>query len=493
MKKILLFLSIILGASSCDNYLDINSNPNSPSSDNVSAEMIFPGVEMKLAASYGDYLRIVGGYYAQQYAQTFGTSNYVDYSQFKMSAVRSSGTYTQLFFALKNLETIREKSKAEAAWGTYLAATSLRVFIYQTLVDAYGEVPYSEGLDLDNLTPNYDSGLTVYNGILDELDDALSKATSGDVVAKNFLFGTLTAGDWIKFSNALKLKLLMRISNVKDVQAELAGLVAENNFPASDVAYSTCWADEAGKASPFYQEEFATYFGSTQVNVVANIAYMQTMLSKSDPRVPKFFSTNASGEFKGGVSGTNFSTSTVYQSGYFCRPVFKYDMPVYLITVSEIEFFLAEYQARYGTSALAASHYKSAIEASFVSAGLTAADASTTLTAYPWVNTDYIQLIGLQKWIALGGTNNFEAWCEMRRLKVPAFGTVKGEEIYDEVTATYTPTLYVPGTLYTPIKYNTELGSGKILQRFKYAEASSNRNGNTPDNKGDAMPVFWAE
>lgn len=493
MKKIILLLAIVLGATSCDSYLDINSNPNSPSSDNVSAEMIFPGVEMKLAASYGDYLRIVGGYYAQQYGQTFGTSNYLDYSKFTMSAVRSSGTYTQLFFALKNLETIREKSKADEAWGTYLAATSLRVFIYQTLVDAYGEVPYSEGLDLNNLTPKYDDGLTVYNGILAELDDALSKATSGDVVPKNFLFRSLTAGDWIKFSNALKLKLLMRMSDVKNVQAELAALVTENNFPASDVAYSTCWADEAGKASPFYQEEYATYFGSTQINVVANIAYMETMLSTSDPRVPAFFNKSENGEYKGSVSGTNFSTSTVYTSKYFCRPVFKYNMPVYLITVSEIEFFLAEYNARYGTAVAAASHYKSAIEASFVSAGLTAADASTTLTAYPWVNADYKELIGIQKWIALGGTNNFEAWCEMRRLKVPAFGTVKGEELYDEVTATYTPTLYVPGTLYTPIKVNTELGADKVLQRFKYAEVSSNRNGNAPDNKGDATPVFWAE
>ncbi len=75
------------------------------------------------------------------------------------------------------------------------------------------------------------------------------------------------------------------------------------------------------------------------------------MQASNDPRAQKFFEPNDEGNYTGGVSGTNFSTSQDYRSPYFCRPVFKYDMPVYLITVSEIEFFKAEYYARYGTAA----------------------------------------------------------------------------------------------------------------------------------------------
>jgi hypothetical protein len=170
-------------------------------------------------------------------------------------------------------------------------------------------------------------------------------------------------------------------------------------------------------------------------------------------------------------------------------------MPVYLITVSEIEFFLAEYHARYGTSANAQAHYQAAIEASFASAGATGASVIYT-TEYPWDNADYQRLIGIQKWVALGGVNNFEAWCEMRRLKYPTFGSVSGEDIYDVTDATssaYHPELCVAGTLYTPIQYNTDLGANKVLQRLRYAESSSSRNSNTPANKGDATPVFWAE
>ncbi|WP_159517639.1 SusD/RagB family nutrient-binding outer membrane lipoprotein [Sunxiuqinia indica] len=494
MKKIIfLFVILILGMTSCNEYLDINQDPNSPTENNVTAGMIFPGAEMNVAASYGNFLRIVGGYYSQHYSQNFGTSNYVDYSRFIMSATRSSSTYTQLYQrALKNLETIREQSTESEEWGTFLAATTLRVFTYQVLVDAYGEVPYTEALDPTNLSPAFDDGLTIYQGILGELDDALSRATTSSVVGTNFLFGTSTAAEWIQFANALKLRILMRISNVQNVQSDIAALIEKDNFPTEDISWDDIWTDETGKASPYYQEEYATYFGSNQVNVVANIAYMQTMLDSNDPRVPAFFETNESGDYKGGVSGTNFSTSAQYKSPYFCRPVFAYDMPVSLITVTETEFFLAEYYARYGSATDAEAHYKAAIEASFSAAGVSGAEDIYT-SYYPYDNANYAKVIGIQKWIALGGTNNFEAWCEMRRLGYPEFGDVTGADIYDRANDVFSPELYVAGTLYTPIDYNTDLGTGKVLQRFPYAESSTSRNSNAPSNKGVATPVFWAE
>ena len=147
MKKILLIstVALSLGLGSCDSYLDINENPNSPSAGNIETGMLMPAIEMNIASSYGNFLRIAGGYHALQYAHLNGTSNYVDYSQFNMSATRSSSTYTQFTQkALSNLKTVLEKSSAKEEWGTYLAATTLRAFVFQALVDCYGEVPYQE-------------------------------------------------------------------------------------------------------------------------------------------------------------------------------------------------------------------------------------------------------------------------------------------------------------------------------------------------------------
>ena len=61
MKKILSFVSavvITLSAASCEKYFDINYDPNLPASENITNDMIFPGIEAALATSYGDFYRI---------------------------------------------------------------------------------------------------------------------------------------------------------------------------------------------------------------------------------------------------------------------------------------------------------------------------------------------------------------------------------------------------------------------------------------------------
>ncbi|MBO5456638.1 MAG: SusD/RagB family nutrient-binding outer membrane lipoprotein [Muribaculaceae bacterium] len=495
MKKTIItgVIALSLAITSCDSYLDINQSPTSPAVDNLTANMIFPGAEMAFANSYGDYFRITGGYFAQHYSQYFGTSNYMDYSQFKQSAVRSSSTYTNLTTrTLQNMETVRAMSEKKNDWGTYLAATVIRVATYQALVDCYGEIPYSEGLDISNVTPHYDNGQDVYTALVEELDNAISKVNGNESICTNFLLPGEKASEWVKVANALKLRLLMRMSDKVNVQSQLATLIAANNFPAGDVSWVGCWSNSSGQANPYYQEEFATYFGSTQQNVILNLSLLATMNAGDDARLKAFFNPNdTKGEYTGGISGTNFSTTANYKANYWCRPNMTYDAPVYLISRFEVEFFLAEYEARYGSAAAAEQHYIAAIEASFASAGVTGHE--TVLAAYPWDNANYKKCIGIQKWVALSGTNNFEAWCEMRRLEYPTFGSVTGDQLYNVTTDSYQPSLLVPGTLYTPIQCNSSLGTNKLLQRWPYPESSANRNQNTPEYKGDATPVFWAE
>ena len=136
--------------------------------------------------------------------------------------------------------------------------------------------------------------------------------------------------------------------------------------------------------------------------------------------------------------------------------------------------------------------YTSAVEASFSSAGV--AGAAEYIARYPYDQSNYKQSIGIAKWVALSGVNTFEAWCEMRRLDYPTFGTAKGSDFYsigDEDS--YNVSKYVAGTLYTPIQVFGQVGDNKILERYPYAESSSARNPNTPDFPGYTSPVFWGK
>lgn len=469
----------------------------------MTSSMIMPGAEMAIANSYGNYLRITGGYHSQIYAQLNGTSNYVDYSEFQQSATRSSMTYTQLYqSALANLKTVLEKSEASEDWGTYLAATTLRAFALEILVDCYGEAPYTEALDANNLSPKYEDGKTIYEGVITEIDNALAKATASSSVCTNFLYPKATAGKWISFAKALKLKLLMRIANVdSSVLPQAKALIDEGDFPTEDVAYTSCWGTESGSMNPFYAEEFSSAWGSTQQNVCANLSIIGSMQIKNDngdieytdPRIAAFFEKNADGKYVGGVSGTNYpSTNSLTK---WCRPVETATSPLYLITKSEIEFFIAEYYARTSDEANARAHYNKAIEESFASAGVEG--AAEHIAKFPFDMANYKQSIGIQKWIALSGVNTFEAWCEARRLDYPAFDTTKkGSDFYKKGNdASFTDAGYKAGTLYTPIDVFTQVGDNKLLERFPYAESSSSRNSNTPSftNADYTKPVFWGE
>ena len=494
--KNFLYISVAAAAlslSSCSDYLDINQDPNSPTVDNLSSSMLMPGAEMQFAGTYGGDMRCALGYFSQHYAQEFGTSNYLDYSQFEMPSARNSLFYTYVNYkTLNNLQTILSKSRASEDWGSFLAATTLRAYIYQVFVDMWGEIPYSEAMDVSNISPKYDDGKDVYAGIVDELDYALSMAPASSTVCTNLLFPGETADAWIKFANALKLRILMRESGVVDVQDQLDALVLENNFPTEDVAYADCWADSKGSWNPFYDNEFSA---GMQKNVIANVAYINTLNQEDDGfvdgRLAAYWQPNSNGDFAGGVSGVNFSTSSSFKESYWSRPVASPTDPVVLLSVASTEFFLAEYYAASGSTYNAEQHYNAAIQASFASAGAEGADE--VIAKFPFDADNYAKCIGIQKWVDLGGYDTFEAWCELRRLGYPTFGTLSGLDIYNNQTDdSFKPELLEPATLYTPILVFGEVGANMLAQRFPYPESSTARNSNSPAFPGYKTPVFWA-
>lgn len=496
MKKYILPSMIIAAVSftSCNDYLDINSNPNSPDESSLNNDLIYPGVEMAYAANTGDYLRSCAGYLSQYYAQNFGTSNYIVFSQFEPTQARTSTFYTQYNLrVLSNANIVKGKAEAEGDWATYLAATVMSAASYQDLIDMYGETPYTEALDSENAMPMYDSGEVVYAGILADLDDAISKASANpnQSTATSFLVPNGTAADWIKVANALKLKIMMREHNVVNVSSELSSLINQNNFPTADVMWAGCWSNAAEKANPFYSEEFADW--GAQKNAIANVAIISTMSAYNDGRLSSYWTRGDNGGFNGSVSGTNMSPApTPYGTmSYWSRPNMSYDTPVYFISLAEIEFFLAEYYAENGdVTGNGASHYAAAINASFESAGVSGADAA--IAAYPFTATNWKESLGVQKWVHLSGVNTFEGWCEIRRLKYPTFDTsVSGEDMYSSSNVDLT--LLSPGHLYTPYQVYSEVGDNQMPQRFPYSTASSTTNDNVPEFPGFLSPIFWAK
>ncbi|MCH5240616.1 MAG: SusD/RagB family nutrient-binding outer membrane lipoprotein [Muribaculaceae bacterium] len=504
MKKFIIpsMILAIAGFTSCNDYLDINSNPNSPDEASLTNDLIYPGVEMAYVAITGNYLRSCAGYLSEFYAQQFGTSNYVPFSQFEASQERTSYFYQYLYLrVLSNANIVKGKAEAEGDWATYLAATVMSAATFQDLVDMYGETPYTEALDAENPMPNYDKGDVVYAGILNDLDEAIQKAKADpkQLTATSFLIPNGAAEDWIQVANALKLRILMREHNVVNVSSQLASLIQENNFPASDIEWAGCWSNASEKANPFYSEEFADW--GAQKNAILNCALQITMSAYNDGRLPVYFTRSQyDGQFHGSVSGDNMSSAVAPYSSttYWSRPNMAYNTPVSFISRAEIEFWLAEYYADNGDMTNGANHYQAAIEASFASAGVDgAADA---IAAWPFTANTWKESLGVQKWVLFGCINTFQGWCELRRLKYPAFDTaITGTDMYSgKSNCNVDTSLLSPGHIYTPYKVYAEVGDNHVVQRFPYSSASENRNehvGEGTENEfpGFLAPIFWAE
>ena len=91
----------------------------------------------------------------------------------------------------------------------------MKAYILVTLVDQFGDVPYSEALlGAENLAPNADSGESVYAAALDLLDSAVANFNAGGPKpALDMYYGGNTA-KWIKAANSIKKKIHYTTGNV---------------------------------------------------------------------------------------------------------------------------------------------------------------------------------------------------------------------------------------------------------------------------------------
>lgn len=493
MKKILLVAVLaVLSLTSCDKWLDINQDPNAP--QEVIPELVLPQVELALANTYAGTMYNHASFIIQYFDQGVGAQNYKPYTRFSVEATTGNRAYSDMYnLCLNNAEYVRTESAEEEQWGNYLAATTLKVFALQALVDLFGEVPYSEAVKGAAIPqPRYDDGSAVYAGILAELDDALSRLGNSTVTDKNLLFGANSTAKWVSFAKALKLKLLMRQASINwsSVKNLVNALIAENDFPTQDVAF-TCWEDNGTRRNPWYTDA-AIFFGKT--DHMAASAYVNTLLANADPRLEARFDLPETGGIthKGGVPGIDYNTTTDPKTN-FSTPKFVATAPAYIITVAEVFFFKAEAALRNEQMGEAQAAYEAAIEASFAQAGVgSAAGFYAAAQPYAWTASDVnsgLEQIALQKWIALGCVNGFESWCEVRRLGKPGFCAASADAINGNTT------LYETGKLIFPKNAPQEVTTPTqtMVNRYYYPLISTNVNSNAPAQKSSAAKIFWQQ
>ena len=494
MKKIFLMASAAaLFFSSCGD-LDINESPNNPSGGNVTANLIMPSVENCVATITGDGLYNITGFLAQYFEQAPVGNQYNDITWYNIqpSSQLVDRSYAMAYAnALQDIEEIKGKTTNTA---DLFAATVLRAYTLQMLVDATGETPYSEALKGSEISkPHYDNGEDVYAGVLQEMDDAEAALNPEDLMETNDLLLNKDLDQWKGFANALRLRMYLRMISgnidAANYTAKLKTLVSEGNFFTGDIAFDA-YSDEANKRNPWYS---ANYINLAQ-NHVASLPIVSYMTLTNDPRIAYTFVTatvgDNAGQYAGRVPGSHqqAAVGTFNDIGYFSALNYYATKPVMFFTQAELQFLLAECYIKYFSDLSSAqSAYEAGVRADFDARSISGADQFLAGSRTSWAsaasNDDKLKLIYMQKWVALLYMDHMEAWSEMRRTGTPAFGLTAQEYVAD-------PTQYTAGDLIYP--YRDMLGTKKAPLRLPYCFSSTNINENAPKQPDiTTTPVFW--
>ena len=99
----------------------------------------------------------------------------------------------------------------------YAMALIMKGLYFQMYTDVFGMVPYSEASNPDIVTPVFDDQATIYQGIITDLDNAMSiigdaerTGANVDDVGDNDLYYNGDLQKWKKLANTLKLRVAMR-------------------------------------------------------------------------------------------------------------------------------------------------------------------------------------------------------------------------------------------------------------------------------------------
>ncbi len=219
-----MFLAVAgIALNSCNDYLDVNQNPNNVAQENLSPDLVFPGAVSQTYRTQGTTMLEFGNIMMNSWAgnsYAFGGPFSDEYTLAGVNSSFYSGIWDGIFPNLANFAYIEKYPNADGRQNYYVAAAKvMKAYYMQYLVDLYGDVPYSEAfMGQNNLTPKYDDDVAVYKSLINDMDVAknLISTAPGNVRtmgATDIVFqGTMS--NWTAFANTIKFRLLMRMSNV---------------------------------------------------------------------------------------------------------------------------------------------------------------------------------------------------------------------------------------------------------------------------------------
>jgi len=453
MKNITyLFLFLMLGVVSCE--LPDNVNPKVPSA--VEASAIFTNAQVAMVNHIDN--TSVNSNITRMFAQYWTETTYFTEARYNLADRNIPYGYWRILYRdvlqdlkeAKRLVTEREVSTEDQQLQkvNQLAVIDvMEVYTWQLLVDAFGDIPYTEALNgFENPHPVYDDAAGIYTALLAQISTAISTMNvSGASFGSADLLFSGDMASWQTFAASLKLRVAMRLADVNPGAAQ----------PNVEAAVATGVYSTAGSGALLHYIGVAPHVGAIHNAFVVDgrkdflpvSQIVEPMKAMNDPRLPMWFTkvdtSSVPGTSPAVYWGATYGLDGAQDYGNFSNfnlTFWEATFPAILIDYMEVEFLLAEAVERGWSvgAGTAEEHYNNAITESIdYYAELTGIDGDAdaylaqTDVAYTTATGTWRQVIGEQKWLGLYNRGP-EAWAEWRRLDFPVLTPPEGMT-YDDI------------------------------------------------------------
>ena len=415
-------LPVAVAMTGCDKFEDFgnaNQNPGGVNAPIVGA--LLTNVESQLG---GFVFNTRAGFYSQIFSET----QYTDASLYSLPQLDFNGIYAG---ALMDLQDIINNNVSN---NQTQVARILQQYLFWTITDRWGDVPYSEALKGNN-TPKFDTQEEIYKGMIATLADANAKFDATSPITGDIVYGGNVAS-WKKAANSMRMLMALQLSKRYRGASEYAA--TEFKAALNDAAGHIDENSENMKLSypggNFKNPVFDIYNGrkdvaesETLTTLLGNLGDTRQSVyggKSEDPSSPDYnASSNVGMPFGYTRAKAEAFTSANPTWARILRGDFRNEnSPLVIISAADVTLARAE-AADYGwTTENLANTYRSGIELSYAQWGLTApasyfTQSNVALNAAAGTGAN-LRPIAIQRYIA-AYPNGLAAWNIWRKTGFP--------------------------------------------------------------------------
>lgn len=290
--------TIVAFTSGCEEFLDINVDPNNPSK--VTVSQLLTAGEVAMVNSFGignPGLSTPASILVHQTVQRGSVDSYnVSGEDFQIQTA-----WQNLYSgALQDFKVIIDQGTEEKNFQYVGIAKILTAYSYSMMVDMWGDIPFSEALEgADSQFPHYDDDATIYPQLFAMIDEGIADLES-DEGASPAEDDVIYGGDldkWRQFAKTLKLKMYNQIRLVDDVAAEVNALIADDDLMEDDGDFELWYGTSVAPddRNPAFVLEYTpgnrpSYISPYFYEIMTDRSALNDVLSGiSDPRVPYYW------------------------------------------------------------------------------------------------------------------------------------------------------------------------------------------------------------